>query len=193
MSLYTKNNYDGTRLSYTSSSRMRTHVNCQKYLSLCQALLLLIIAQSIDLTPSYANGSLLKVAVIRFLDKITGKTHQIEAQIGDQIDIGNLKINILKAWKANPEEQKESMAFLVIEEQLEHRNKAKKIFSGWMIASNPSLSSLEHPIYDIWLIDVKRRPIDKPSPNSSVDKILENDVDDLVKDLVDNSAEPPKG
>lgn len=29
------------------------------------------------------------------------------------------------------------------------------VFSGWMFASSPGLSALEHPVYDIWLIDCK--------------------------------------
>jgi hypothetical protein len=28
-------------------------------------------------------------------------------------------------------------------------------FSGWMFASTPALSALEHPVYDVWVIDCK--------------------------------------
>ncbi len=28
-----------------------------------------------------------------------------------------------------------------------------RLFSGWMFASSPALSSLEHPVYDIWVLD----------------------------------------
>ena len=31
--------------------------------------------------------------------------------------------------------------------------KGQSIFSGWMFASSPALSALEHPIYDVWVID----------------------------------------
>ena len=27
------------------------------------------------------------------------------------------------------------------------------LFSGWMFASSPAVSALEHPVYDIWVID----------------------------------------
>lgn len=30
-----------------------------------------------------------------------------------------------------------------------------RIFSGWMFASSPGLNSLEHPVYDVWVIDCK--------------------------------------
>jgi len=29
------------------------------------------------------------------------------------------------------------------------------IFSGWMFASTPALNGLEHPVYDVWVIDCK--------------------------------------
>lgn len=30
-----------------------------------------------------------------------------------------------------------------------------RIFSGWMFASSPGLNSLDHPVYDVWVIDCK--------------------------------------
>ncbi|HBK91552.1 MAG TPA: hypothetical protein DDZ68_07785 [Parvularcula sp.] len=29
------------------------------------------------------------------------------------------------------------------------------VFSGWMFASSPALSALQHPVYDVWVIDCK--------------------------------------
>jgi hypothetical protein len=31
----------------------------------------------------------------------------------------------------------------------------KRVFSGWMFASSPGLHGMEHPVYDIWLVDCK--------------------------------------
>ena len=31
------------------------------------------------------------------------------------------------------------------------------IFRGWMFASSPALNALEHPVYDVWVIDCKTR------------------------------------
>ena len=30
-----------------------------------------------------------------------------------------------------------------------------EIFSGWMFASSPALSALDHPVYDIWVLECK--------------------------------------
>ena len=29
------------------------------------------------------------------------------------------------------------------------------LFSGWMYASSPAVSAMEHPVYDVWVIDCK--------------------------------------
>ena len=34
-------------------------------------------------------------------------------------------------------------------------NKYRRIFTGWMFASSPGLHAIEHPIYDVWLVDCK--------------------------------------
>ncbi|MGE0409104.1 MAG: DUF2155 domain-containing protein [Amphiplicatus sp.] len=39
-----------------------------------------------------------------------------------------------------------------------------RIFSGWMFASSPALNPLEHPIYDIWVIDCKTVVVDQDEP-----------------------------
>ena len=30
------------------------------------------------------------------------------------------------------------------------------VFAGWMFASSPALSALEHPVYDVWVVDCKK-------------------------------------
>ncbi|MEZ5921142.1 MAG: DUF2155 domain-containing protein [Parvularculaceae bacterium] len=34
------------------------------------------------------------------------------------------------------------------------------IFSGWMFASSPALNPLDHPVYDVWVIDCKTETLD---------------------------------
>ena len=31
----------------------------------------------------------------------------------------------------------------------------ERVFSGWMFASSPAASSMEHPVYDVWVIDCR--------------------------------------
>ena len=89
---------------------------------------------------------------LRSLDKITARTMTFEAKVGSTVKYGPLYIKIQACRKAPPIEQPESAAFLQIWE-VTATEKAKWVFSGWMFASSPALSSMDHPIYDVWVID----------------------------------------
>lgn len=84
------------------------------------------------------------------LDKVTGRVFKIEAKIGEEIKFEKLRITVRQCRKSPPEEPAESLAFLDI---LEDRGKGRfaSVFSGWMFASSPSVSGLEHPVYDVWV------------------------------------------
>ena len=54
--------------------------------------------------------------------------------------------------KRPPEELPEDFVLLQIFDYVDDQ-KPKIVFSGWMLSSSPSLSALEHPVYDIWLVN----------------------------------------
>ena len=49
--------------------------------------------------------------------------------------------------------ENENHAYLTIKDKLIN----KYVFQGWMFSSSPSLSSLEHPINDIWLLNCSNK------------------------------------
>ena len=49
-------------------------------------------------------------------------------------------------------ETPETSAFLQIDDHRPDQG-AKHVFSGWMYASSPSLNGMEHPLYDVWVIN----------------------------------------
>ena len=91
---------------------------------------------------------------MRGLNKITGKTSIIEAQIGDTIQFEQLEILLLKCWKSYPEENTENKLLLKIFEN--KNNKKNLIFYGWFFSSSPSISGLEHPLYDLKLLNCEK-------------------------------------
>ena len=93
-----------------------------------------------------------EVAVLEALDKITGRVFKLEAAIGSEVEFGRLRINPYKCYKSPPEQPPESIAFLEIRETRPN-HEIKQVFAGWMFASSPGLSTLEHPIYDIVVLD----------------------------------------
>ena len=53
-----------------------------------------------------------------------------------------------------PTETPQTDAFVEVDE-VTLKGEIKRIFTGWMFAASPGLHAVEHPIYDVWLIDCK--------------------------------------
>ena len=99
--------------------------------------------------PCYAKDFETASVLLQALDKTTGRTSFLTLQVGEPYRYGELVVTAEKCLKRPPEETPENSAFLqVIENEQE-------IFKGWMFSSNPALSSMEHPVYDIWVVECK--------------------------------------
>ncbi len=92
------------------------------------------------------------VAVLQTMDKVTARVSTLEAPVGRAIRFGTLEIIPRICDKRPPEETPESAAFLDIWE-VRPGEPAMSLFRGWMFASSPALNALEHPVYDVWLLD----------------------------------------
>ncbi len=89
---------------------------------------------------------------VRALDKITARMSEHKLKVNTPYMFGTLAIVMRTCVKNPPEEEPEVKAFLQIaDNRPEMENKAW--FSGWMFASSPAISALEHPVYDVWVID----------------------------------------
>jgi hypothetical protein len=95
------------------------------------------------------------IAELRGLDKITARTQPLEAKVGDKVQFGTLTITVRACRKAAPEDPPESAAFLEITDSPPTRGADQPpatVFSGWMFASSPGVSALDHPVYDVWVV-----------------------------------------
>jgi hypothetical protein len=95
------------------------------------------------------------VALLQGLDKITARISKFEAPVGEAVHFGTLSIRVRDCEKNPPEEPPESAAFVEVDEMRPGERAAKRLFSGWMFASSPALSALEHPVYDVGLLDCR--------------------------------------
>lgn len=102
-------------------------------------------------------------AVLQGLDKITARISTINVAVGQTVSFGSLQITLRACDKHPPEETPESAAFLQIIEQKEGEAPVTR-FSGWMFASSPALSAMEHPVYDLWVLDCTGAPEGEPQP-----------------------------
>lgn len=94
------------------------------------------------------------VAVLNALDKITGRVSRIEAAVDEPVEFGSLSVTVRACYATPPEEAPESKAFLEVVDQRPGAA-PEPVFSGWMFASSPSVSAMEHPVYDVWVIACK--------------------------------------
>ena len=118
-----------------------------------------IFGDEVDTDPGQPSSPPGRVVVLRGLDKVTARTEDFEAVIGEAVTFGPLTITARYCRKRPPEETPETFVFL---EVLDRRTdgfgtdiEGEMVFSGWMFASNPALSPLEHPVYDVWPIDCR--------------------------------------
>lgn len=94
----------------------------------------------------------MNTAKMQAMDKITGKVSVIEVPVNGEVKFGSFSI-VVRACKATPpEETPENYAFVDVADTTKD-GKLYNIFKGWMMSSFPALNAVEHPIYDVWLLE----------------------------------------
>lgn len=99
-----------------------------------------------------ANEISTNSAIMQSMDKVTGRVKQITVPVNSKITYGDFSL-VLRACKKRPaEETPENFAFVDVADKsfgVEEYN----IFKGWMLSSTPGINAIEHPIYDVWLLE----------------------------------------
>lgn len=89
---------------------------------------------------------------LRALNKVTAHAVEIDIAPGQEARFGNLVITSLACRSTVAGSQPDAAALLAIREQKPAEAEPADLFDGWMFASTPSLTNLEHPIYDLTVI-----------------------------------------
>ncbi|GAB5469519.1 MAG: hypothetical protein Kilf2KO_25490 [Rhodospirillales bacterium] len=90
-------------------------------------------------------------ALLQGLDKISAKTFAFEAPFNRPIRFGHLEVIVRSCVARVRAQAPERTAFLEIYEAKQGEPR-RAVFSGWMFASAPSVSAMEHPVFDIWVV-----------------------------------------
>ena len=85
------------------------------------------------------------------LDKITAKTSSIKLAIGDKKFFGSLEIQALKCQLSESSDTSDAVAYIQVKDLSAKDNNQVFLFNGWTFASSPTLQSIDHPIYDLWI------------------------------------------
>ena len=97
------------------------------------------------------------MAVIVGLNKVMGRSSKIEAPLGVVTSFENLEIIARKCIKAAGES--ENTALLEIRE-IRPDEEQKQVFLGWMFSISPSVSAMEHPVYDVTLLNCEYKNLE---------------------------------
>lgn len=122
--------------------------------------------------PGYAPDVEHQVAILQGLDKITARISPIYATLGLPTYFGSLEIVVRTCRETPPTEPPESAAFIEVRElppQADREREPEMLFSGWMFASSPAVSALEHAVYDVWVVDCE----EPTNPDLSGNGVLE--------------------
>ena len=116
--------------------------------------------------------------ILRGLDKISGRSTDIEVAVGENVLFGGLRVSVKACHQTPPTEPPESIAYIEVEDygfeiqEIEtlpdEIDLEKRVFNGWMFASSPGLNGLEHAIYDVWVIRcMAEAPVRSEEPSES--------------------------
>ena len=86
--------------------------------------------------------------ILRWLDKLTGETADIELALGQEAVSGRLTIRLDSCRYPTDNPASDAEAHLTIRDT----GVPTPVFEGWMVASSPALSALDHPRYDVWVL-----------------------------------------
>lgn len=96
-------------------------------------------------------------AVFSGLDKISGRIIRFDVAMNETVQFGALQVTPRACYTRPPTETQNTTVFVEVDE-ITLKAEIRRIFSGWMFANSPGLNAVEHPIYDVWLIDCKTTP-----------------------------------
>jgi hypothetical protein len=106
----------------------------------------------LTISSAYSKEITTNAALMQSMDKLTGRVKKITVPVNSQIKYGDFSL-VLRACKKNPpEETPENFAFVDVTDK-SLGDEEYNIFRGWMLSSAPGINAIEHPIYDVWLLE----------------------------------------
>ncbi|MBN9346608.1 MAG: DUF2155 domain-containing protein [Devosia sp.] len=116
-------------------------------------------------TPAAAETLSNPIAAFSGLDKITGRITSFDVYIDETVQFGALQLTPRVCYTRPPTETQRTSVFLEVD-QVSLKGGSQRIFTGWMFADSPALNAIDHPVYDIWLVDCKQQS-DTPPPDQN--------------------------
>ena len=127
--------------------------------------------------PAFAAEISTNAALMQAMDKVTGRVNKITVPVNSKIAFGDFSL-VLRA---------ENFAFVDVADK-SFGTDEYSIFRGWMLSSAPGMNAIEHPIYDVWLLECIDTDIDASKLLTTEELAQRDNLPD--KDVVLGKAEP---
>ncbi|MFC7734928.1 DUF2155 domain-containing protein [Roseomonas sp. GCM10028921] len=95
-----------------------------------------------------------RTAQLQALDKVTARITVLDATVNQPVRFGSLTITVLACNARPPDEVPDAAAFIEVRDTVGSRN-TPPAFRGWMLANAPAAHMLEHPVYDLRILDCR--------------------------------------
>ena len=87
-------------------------------------------------------------AMLQVLDKVNAQNAVLTVKVGQSAQFGSLTIQVQACQIRPPDQPQDATVFLTITDS--HADAPG--FRGWLLANHPSVSMLQHPIYDVRVV-----------------------------------------
>lgn len=102
-----------------------------------------------------------RIAIVQAIDKVTAESYRFEVEVGGRpVRFNQSLIFTARACEVSGSDERAPEAAAYLEVSIQPRGTAqpvdaRQIFRGWMFASAPAVSGLQHPVYDAWVVGCK--------------------------------------
>jgi hypothetical protein len=111
-------------------------------------------AMLLALPASAQDWVAMRSARLQALDKVTARVTILEAPVGGSVPFGSLTIRVQSCQGRAPEEVPDAAAWMEITDSRAAAGSPPS-FRGWMFANAPGVNMLEHPVYDIRVLECR--------------------------------------
>lgn len=99
--------------------------------------------------PPHPETVALPGARLKLLDKMTGQVREVDLKVGETKVEDRLELALLTCRAPEEDVRQDAFAYLKIRDLRD----AEPRFAGWMFASSPALSAMDHARYDVWVLN----------------------------------------
>jgi hypothetical protein len=96
----------------------------------------------------------MRSARLQALDKVTARITILDARVGEAATFGTLTIQVRACNGRPPDEVPDAAAWMEMTDSRAAPG-SPPAFRGWMFANAPSVNMLEHPVYDIRVLECR--------------------------------------